>query len=215
VTKTACLLILASIVACESAKKKPPAPAPAPPPSHPAVAVVPADAAIDAPPAPPAPVARTEKQWPFHRWDHAEAVLFNQFQERMAPLFAYDEHGWNPSVVERKPLDQTLAKEAFALVVETEGEHEVSKCPFPRHGVVFFDGEVPVASINVCFQCGDILAWPLWDPEPDYDHLTPKQERALDRRYAWKNKRYATAFPKWKTFFHDKIGFEVDPAKFQ
>lgn len=177
-----------------------------------ATAVV--DAGIARPPPPP-PVARSGKVWPFHAWTRAEAVAFNELSYRpRVQLRAYDDAGWSPLVTRKKPLSAAEAQEALKLVNDTLGDVEVSKCPFPRHAVVLFDGDVPVASINVCFQCGDILVWPAWtDPPLDWAHwdqLTVGQRHTLEAMQKKKLALHEHYFPQWKTFFRDKIGFPID-----
>ncbi|MBX3205013.1 MAG: hypothetical protein KF764_08080 [Labilithrix sp.] len=200
----------AAPVASTPAAELPPPP-PAPPPSgEGATPPAPDAAAPVAAPAPP-PVERSGKVWPFHAWDRAEAVTFNQFGIREdVQLNAYDEHGWSPHLVDRKALDAAHAKKAVDLVTQTEGEVTVSKCPFPRHAVVLYDGEVPVASINVCFSCGDIVLWPSWSPRPDWENITKKQLAELERRSKKQAALYEKAFPRWKAFFRDEVGFAID-----
>ena len=161
----------------------------------------------------PAPVTRTGKVWPFHAWDHAVAVTFNQFPMRGGPqLHAYNEEGWSEHVVDKKPITETQAKKAVELVSRTQGDVSVSKCPFPRHAVVLYEGEVPVASINVCFSCGDILLWPRWEPAPDWDKLTSKQMKEIELRHKKQLALYEKVFPTWQTFFRDELGFPIDAA---
>jgi hypothetical protein len=78
--------------------------------------------------------------------------------------------------------------------------------------VVLYEGDIPVASINICFECGDILLWPRWEqkPEPDWSNLTDKQWKEIELESAKKLKLYKKAFPKWKVFFRDEIGFSID-----
>jgi hypothetical protein len=76
--------------------------------------------------------------------------------------------------------------------------------------VVLYDGDVPVASINVCFECGDILLWPRWEPRPDYSSMTDKQWKEQELRNAKQIKLYEKVFPKWKVFFQDEVGFSID-----
>jgi hypothetical protein len=143
----------------------------------------------------PAPVERTGKTWPFHAWDRAEAFTFNRFPMGPgAPFRIYDDNGWSKHVADKKPLDAALSKQAVDLVLAGKSELEMTKCPFPRHAVVLYDHDVPVASINVCFECGDILLWPRW---------TPPESAKLE-------KLFAQVFPKWKTFFRDAVGFPID-----
>lgn len=206
------------------------APAPSPAATHPLMSdagsvadaaavetpVVDASAPTDAgpPPAPapkPAPVKREGKAWPFHRWTRAEAVTFNQFAMRQGvSMVAYDEGGWSQHVVDRKPIDDSAARKALELTKATEGDVAVSKCPFPRHAVVLYDDTVPIASINVCFQCGDIVLWPPWKPEPDYSKFTPKQFNELEAAHKKQLGLYDKVFPKWQTFFRDEVGFRID-----
>lgn len=168
-----------------------------------------ATAATDA--GPPAPVTRTGKVWPFHAWTRAEAIAFNEFPMRPGvQTVAYGPLGWARHLGARKPLNAPQSKTAVDLVVATEGSVDVSKCPFPRHAVVLFDGELPVASINVCFECGDIRVWPSFTPDRDWDKLSAKERAALEKRYARQQKLYESAFPKWQAFFRDEAGFAVD-----
>lgn len=179
-------------------------------------AAVPDGSAPEAPVAPeplPPPVKRTGKVWPFHAWDRAEAVTFNQFRIRPgAPLYAYDEKGWSPHLVDRKPITVAQAKSAVDLVTQTQGDVAVSKCPFPRHAVVLYEGEVPIASINVCFSCGDILLWPRWSPAPDWGTMTTKQLAEYELFQKKQLVMYEKAFPRWKGLFRDGIGFPIDEA---
>ncbi len=161
---------------------------------------------------PAAPVARQGKLWPFHRWSRAEAVRFNEFPLRPAvPLYACSDRGLSPHIVERIPISLALAQRAVELLQRTRGAVEVSKCPFPRHAVILYDGDVPVASINVCFSCGDILVWPKWDavPEPDWDHMTNAARAAYEAAQKAAMSAYEQTFPLWKTYFRDLIGFPI------
>ncbi len=177
-----------------------------------------ASAVVDAgapKPAPPPPVTRTGKTWPFHTWSRAEAVAFNERRYGPGPqLRAYDDSGWSPLVTKKKPLSTAEAQEALKLINDTLGDVEVSKCPFPRHAVVLFDGDVPVASINVCFQCGDILVWPSWTTPPldwaHWDQLTVGQRHTLEAMQKKKLSLHEHFFPAWKAFFRDKVGFPID-----
>jgi len=171
-------------------------------------------APVDAgPPPKPAPVTRTGKTWPFHAWDHAEAVAFNQLPMRpRIQRRAYDDDGWTQHLAQKKPIDGALAKKAVELVMRTEGDVNVSQCPFPRHAVVLYEGATPVASINVCFSCGDIMLWPRWEPEQDWEKLNDKQRKAFELREKKQKKLYDAAFPMWKAFFRDEVGYAIDVA---
>ncbi len=185
-----------------------PAPADAAP-----VAVVAADAAVaavvaDAAPAgPPPDAAPAIATWPFTAWDRAEAITFNhvEYGPRI-PLYVYTaEQGWSPKLVERYPLTVEQGQRAVGWTIETRGEMEVSKCPFPRHAVVLYAGQTPVASINVCFSCGDILVW------PPYEAL-PEDGKKLEKLYARKMKAYDVVFPRWEAFFRDEVGVPLEPV---
>lgn len=82
-------------------------------------------------------------------------------------------------------------------VIATGGAVEVSKCAFPRHAVVFYSGDTPVGTANVCFECGDILVWPDLDPPPDYEHWTDAAQKQHERSYRRKLAAYKKVFPKW------------------
>jgi hypothetical protein len=159
---------------------------------------------------PPAPVPRSGKAWPFHDWDRAEAFVFNDFDARPGvPLRVYDGEGWSPHVSDRKPLSGAQALEAVALVRITEGDAEMSKCPFPRHAVVLYADDVPVASINVCFECTDILVWPPWD-DRDTSRLSLEEIERFGKK---KRSQHDIAFPRWQRFFRDSLGFAIDRSR--
>ena len=218
------LLLLATLVACDRDARGPAAPAAsahAEPVSATASAAM--TAAVSAPPiasaapsasarTPPVKVERQGKTWPFHRWTRAEAVTFNPFSIRPGvQLRAYDDsHGESPHIVDRKPLDEAMAKKAVDLVTQTQGGVEVSKCPFPRHAVVLYEDTLPVASINVCFECGDILLWPPWAPEPDWATLTAQQLKKIELANRRQLELYDAVFPKWQAYFRDEVGFPID-----
>ena len=162
---------------------------------------------------PPGPVARKGTLWPFHPWSRAEAVRFNEFPMRPGiPLYACGDGGLSPHIVEKIPISVAMAKRAVELLQRTRGAVEVSKCPFPRHAVILYDGDVPVASINVCFSCGDILVWPKWDavPEPDWDHMTDQRRKAYEAAQKSAMTAYEQTFPMWKSYFRDQIGFAIE-----
>lgn len=163
----------------------------------------------DRPPPPPA-VARTGKQWPFHTWDKAVFVQYNHFPaHHLPPLDVYDDKGWTPFLFAKRDLTADQGKRALALVAEMKGRADVSKCPFPRHGVVFLEGDVPVASVSVCFECGDILVWPEWTP----GERARREKRSLaelEREGKQMLLRHDKVFPKWKAFLEKDLG--VSPS---
>lgn len=171
-----------------------------------------APSASDPPAPPPAPVERAGKVWPFHDYVSAEAVVFNQFEIKPGVQFvAYNDQGWNRHIAKRQKISPAQMKAAVDLINDTKGGVVVSKCAFPRHAIVLFDADdVPIASINVCFQCGDILIWPHWTKPP---HDWEKLENNMMRNAEVRMRRYDIAFPKWKKLFRDKLGFGPDIEK--
>jgi hypothetical protein len=106
-------------------------------------------------------VHRTRSHWPPSTWDRAEVVLFNHVRDGPEiPRVAFGHRGWSPHVVERRPIDIALAFRAVALVSEVRGDAIMTKCPFPRHAIVFFNGETPVASANFDVAGRDLIIWP-------------------------------------------------------
>jgi hypothetical protein len=181
-----------------------PAPEPEPPPE--AASAQPEPAA--APPAiadKPSTPLTPSKTWPFVAWDRAEAFTFNQVAYGPGiPLRVYDATaGWSPKIAERAPISADQAGRAVERVVATRGTLEVSKCAFPRHAVVLFAGDTPVGSVNVCFECGDILVWPDFEP--------PASGPTAERRHRQQMKAYKRVFPEWERFFRDDLGFPLTP----
>lgn len=140
--------------------------------------------------------AAPPKAWPYVAWDRAEAIVYNQMPYGPdIPLRAWDaEHGFSPNIKSRAPVTQAQAEAAVKNVAATGGEIEVSKCAFPRHAIVFYAGETPVASVNVCFSCGDILVWPPVTPA-----MSSRRQLAA----------YDKVFAKWKLFFGKELGFDL------
>lgn len=216
---TEALALAAVLVACGT-RTEPAAPvAPRPSPA-PAVTSSPSatrDASADAPDAavraeaPPAPVERTGKDWPYHAYDRAEAVAFNPYSERNAPAdfdeYVYSARGWNHHVTEHRPITLPQAVEAIGLLRVT-GELETTKCTFPRHAVVLYEGTTPVASINVCFECAGLLTWPEWR-RPAEPQINPLSAQALAKWNA-DVARFDKNLLRWKHFFQDEVGLPVD-----
>ncbi|MFZ6178021.1 hypothetical protein [Nannocystis pusilla] len=145
------------------------------------------------------------KTWPFVAWDRAEAFTFNHVAYGPGiPLRVYDAtSGWSPEIVERTTISAAQAGSAVERVVATRGTLEVSKCAFPRHAVVLYAGDTPVGSVNVCFECGDILVWPEFEP--------PASGPTAERRLRQQMKAYKRVFPEWERFFRDDLGFPLTP----
>ncbi len=189
-----------------------PAPAPAPDPAP----VLPVEPAVAPPPSvtPASPPLRTIATWPFTAWDRAEVVTYNHVPYGPGvALRAYDAaHGWSPKIALRRAITPEQGTRAVQWVIATRGEVEVSKCAFPRHAVVLLAGDVPVGSVNVCFECGDILVWPDLDPPPDYEHWSDAKQKQQDRRVRKQLAAYKTVFPQWERFFRDELGLSLTPV---
>ncbi len=173
----------------------------------------PAGPVVAEPPAPAQPLTRTTS-WPFVAWDRAEAVTYNHVAYGPGiALRAFDDvHGWSPKLVERRPVTRPQGERAVQWVLATGGEVVVSKCAFPRHAVVLFAGDTPVGSVNVCFECGDILVWPDLDPPPDDEHSSAAAQKQHERSYRRKLAAYKRVFPAWERFFRDELGLPLAPV---
>lgn len=184
-----------------------PAPEPEPPTAPPAAAAAQPEPAAEPPPTAdkPSTPLTPSKTWPFVAWDRAEAFTFNHVAYGPGiPLRVYDATtGWSPEIVERAPISADQAGRAVDRVVATRGTLEVSKCAFPRHAVVLYAGDTPVGSVNVCFECGDILVWPDFEP--------PASGPTAERRHRQQMKAYKRVFPEWERFFRDDLGFPLAP----
>ncbi len=182
-----------------------------PPPTGPSLpppdASLPPDASppLDASP----PVTLTpSKSWPFHAWDRAEAYTFNLRRPGPgAKLRVYNEQqGWTESPTKGPTLTKSQAKQALRLIAKTQGQMIVSKCPFPRHGIVFFQGETPVGSVSVCFECGDIMLWPAYSQDPGW-------EERKSGRFGKLMKAYDRVYPQWKRLFERDLSLATDWTK--
>ena len=150
------------------------------------------------------------KAWPFHAWDSARAFAFNLNQAGPgSALVVYSEKtGWSPTIAFEKPVPEALAKKAVTRIGKTKGEMRVSKCPYPRHAIVLFSGDVPVASINVCFECGDILIWPPYGRASNWQAKKDKMYRKL-------MPVYDRVFPEWTALFEKNLGMPTDWKQLQ
>ena len=159
------------------------------------------------PEAPPEPELTKTDAWPFVEWDHAKTYVFNLDRGRGLSLFAYNaSKGWNIRIHSEQDISKAQADRAVELTERTRGTFMVSKCPMPRHAVVLFSGDTPVASMNVCFECGDILVWPKWDPDGEGSEASGEMRAKLQ-------KAYDRAYPQWETFFGKTLGLELDYTK--
>ena len=132
---------------------------------------------------PPTPqfAPETRSDWPFTEWKTAKAYAYNM--KNFGPgasLFVYRDGEWNSSITTEIALTDSQAQAALELNHRLGGDINVSKCAFPRHAVVFFDdNKQPVGSVNVCFECGDILVWPpYYDKDEDLSFRYAQSENA-------------------------------------
>jgi hypothetical protein len=148
---------------------------------------------------------RAHKAWPFHVWDGARAYAYNLAPYGPDPtLRVYEQaKGWDDSIAVERELTRAQAEEALRMLGSTQGEMLVSGCAYPRHAVVLFSGDVPVGSISVCFECGDILIWPPFDPDPHW----PAKKRKLYKRLM---PLYDRVFPQWQKLFEQDLGIPTD-----
>lgn len=169
------------------------------------------------PPQPDEPEAeRASTPWPFVAWDRAEAFHYNQLDYGPGiPLLVYGPgSGWSPHIADRAPMTADQAERAVAYTIETRGEIVTSSCPFPRHAVVLYAGDAPVASVNVCFTCDDVLVWPEYEPELDwerYDDYSEAELAAFEKQQEAKETALETVLPKWRALFGDELGWSVEP----
>jgi hypothetical protein len=102
------------------------------------------------------------QSWPPANWTHARAYTYNFV--RYGPghqLRVFDDSGWSDDITDTFALNSKQAELAVELIHRSQGDVRASKCAFPRHAVVLFNSEdQPVASMNICFECSDILVWP-------------------------------------------------------
>lgn len=136
-----------------------------------------------APPSPrPASVVPLPNAWPFRQWSYAKAYAFNLFPATGGVQLRIIENGvWSEQVRAETLVDRDQALDVVRLVNATKGSFETSKCPFPRHAFVFFDADDrPVGSVDVCFECEDLFAWPDFEISVDdkygvYEDVEPER----------------------------------------
>ena len=148
-------------------------------------------------------ITTTTVRWSQLEYATAKAYTYN-FEEagpNAKGLYAYGPHGryrepsigMHPNIRNSRPLTPAEAQQALSLTQQTEGAARVSKCAFPRHAVVFFDTKgAPIASVNICFECGDILVYPEWDAQASEDKQAHRDDYT---------KRYDAAMDGWRSFF--------------
>ena len=120
----------------------------------------------------------TSGVWPFTEWSYTKAYTYNFVEAGPRyQMTVFSEDGQlNPYLRSEKSITNNQALEVQKQVNTTRGTVMVSKCPFPRHAVVFFnDKDRPVGEVGVCFECGDIIA------HPDFD-IPPNEKYAVDTK---------------------------------
>lgn len=141
--------------------------------------------------------------WP-PSWKTAKAYAFNQ--QEFGPgvaLYAYKQGVWSANITQETKLTTQQANDAIELTHRLGGTLKVSKCAFPRHAVVFFDEqEQPVASVNVCFQCGDVLVWP---PYSSADNWNQQRFSEQGREMPLVFDAHEQVLPLWKTILIEQL----------
>jgi len=105
--------------------------------------------------------------WPPSEWSYARAFTYNFVSYGPGhQLRVVDDQGWSSDLRQDLPLSPELADAALELTHLTLGDVRASKCAFPRHAVVFYGADdQPIASVNICFECTDILLWPSYSSD--------------------------------------------------
>lgn len=141
-------------------------------------------------------------EWPFKPWSYAKAYTYNFFLDtpNAKPLYAPDAAQWSPHVRSEHLLNAAQARDVTRLVGMTKGRYITSACPFPRHGAVLFDADdKPVASVEVCFSCEDVFAWP--------DFPISQQNKYADKSL---RKAFDAALAGHKRLFGDELREPID-----
>jgi hypothetical protein len=89
-----------------------------------------------------------------------------------APLLDCHDH-LGPSVMKKEGglLSSAQIQRLLAAVTRDHPEHTTARCLDPRHGFIFYDAQhKPVASIEICFECGFARGWPQL-PRHSYDDM--------------------------------------------
>jgi len=142
--------------------------------------------------------------WPTEEWVSAKAYTFNFQKMGNVKLRVFD-GTWNQTIRQTIPLSREAAEAALELTHRTSGAVHASKCPLPRHAVVFFnEAGDPVASVNVCFSCSDIMVWPKYG-----------SDALRSKKYAdWEKMEeiHSHALSRWQLFF-DGVGADSYQGK--
>jgi hypothetical protein len=89
-----------------------------------------------------------------------------------APLLHCHDHlGLSVMKKEGGLLSSAQIQRLLAAVTRDHPEHTTARCFDPRHGFIFYDAQhKPVASIEICFECGFARGWPQL-PRHSYDDM--------------------------------------------
>lgn len=141
------------------------------------------------------------------QWATARAYTYNT-EKAYGPgasIWVWRGESFNPNIDSTHELTREQGEAALELVHQAAGRMLVSKCAYPRHAVVFFDDEgQPVASVNVCFECGDILVYPDYvdDELEEKKYAIPSDvvdEHGLERQLF--DLVHEAVMPRWADFF--------------
>ncbi len=153
------------------------------------------------PPPEPRPALKKPKAgaFPFKTWSYAKAYTYNFFEDRPVPMRVVSEDAaWSPHIRSEQLIDEKHARRSAELVAVTRGSIEMTKCTFPRHAVVYFDrADKPVASVDVCFSCEAVLAWPDYERRENYNY-----ERAASK--------FEKTLPLWRRLFEKELGLPTE-----
>lgn len=144
------------------------------------------------------------KSWPFVPWSYAKAYTYNFADSPANILEVVDAKGtWNTRLRSEQLISDAQTVRAAALVGQTQGTFETTKCTVPRHAVVLFDrNDKPVAAASVCFDCEGILVWPDYDRPEDYYHKPDTYDKALVK--------FEAALEQWRGLFGTELGLPID-----
>jgi hypothetical protein len=138
-------------------------------------------------------------QFPFRSWAYAKAYTYNFFEVRPVQMRVISRDGkWSGHIRSEQRISSEQAQHAADLVARTTGSVELTRCTFPRHAIVYFDdNDRPVASVDVCFSCEAVLAWPDYERADEFDH--DAAAGALVK-----------ALPAWRQLFEATLKLPID-----
>ncbi|KAB2941743.1 MAG: hypothetical protein K8F92_10275 [Hyphomicrobium sp.] len=135
-------------------------------------------------------------EWPFVPWSYAKAYTFNFFPQYAQPEVVTKNGIWSKYIRSEQLVMRAQAIAAGELVAAIQGSFEDSKCMLPRHALVYFDrDDRPIASVNVCFECEGVLAWP--------DYEAKNEDRYLDETF---RKTFEEAIAGFRVLFKQEFG---------